>query len=220
MPDLNGVGLTSARVRLKMVDRLRAQGIVDERVLGVMTQVPRHIFVQEAFSSRAYDDTALPLGLGQTISQPWVVAKMLSVLMEGKNQLGKVLEIGTGCGYQTALLCLLAEEVYSVERLKGMLSLAREHLRVLKNTRARLKHADGTSGLKEAAPFDNIIVAAAMPKMPMELLSQLKKGGRLVAPIKMESGKQYLSRVDYSPNGFEETRLESVHFVPLLSGIQ
>ena len=220
MPDLNGVGLTSLRVRLKMVERLRAQGIGDERVLGVMAQVPRHIFVQEAFSSRAYDDTALPLGLGQTISQPWVVAKMLSVLMEGKNHLGKVLEIGTGCGYQTALLSLLAEEVYSVERLKGMLSLAREHLRVLKNTRARLKHADGVWGLKEAAPFDNIIVAAAMPKLPMELLSQLKKGGRLVAPVKTDVGQQYLSRVDYSANGFEETRLESVHFVPLLSGIE
>ncbi len=220
MPNLNGVGLTSQRVRAKMVERLRQQGIVDERVLSAMMDIPRHIFVQEAFASRAYEDTALPLGLGQTISQPFVVARMLSLLMEGKKNLGKVLEIGTGCGYQTALLSLLAQEVYSVERLKEMLQLAKEHLHMIKNTRARLKHADGALGLKEAAPFDSIIVAASFPQMPVELLKQLKPGGRLLSPIEFEDGGQYLSCVNYTPNGFEETRLEEVRFVPLIYGIQ
>ncbi len=220
-PDLEGVGLTSKRVRLKMVERLRNQGIKDERVLNVMAQIPRHIFVQEAFASRAYDDTALPLGLGQTISQPLIVAKMISALLEGRETLGKVLEVGTGCGYQAAVLAPLSEVVYSVERIAEMLALAREHLFWLKEPRVRLKHADGQMGMPEVAPFDSIIVSAATRDVPQTLLDQLAVGGRLVIPVFFEDDNvQYLKRVDLSSNGFEETLLEEVRFVPLLYGIQ
>ena len=220
-PDIEGIGLTSKRVRLKMVERLRTQGITDERVLSVMAQIPRHIFVQEAFASRAYDDTALPLGLGQTISQPFVVARMTSLLLEGRQSLGKVLEIGTGCGYQAAVLAPLSEVVYSVERISEMLQLAREHLFWLKEPRVRLKHADGTMGMAEVAPFDSILVAAATPEIPQALLKQLAPSGRLIIPMLMgDDGTQYLKRVDYTSKGFEEQLLEEVRFVPLLSGLQ
>ena len=220
MPDIEGVGLTSRRVRLKMVERLREQGINDERVLGVMAQIPRHIFVQEAFASRAYDDTALPLGLGQTISHPFTVARMVSVLLEGRDSLGKVLEIGTGCGYQAAVLAQLSDVVYSVERISELLELARQHLFLLKESRVRLKHADGKLGMSQAAPFDSIVVSASARELPQAFLKQLAPNGRLVIPMVLDDETQYLSRVDLTPHGFKETPLEAVRFVPMLYGIQ
>src|SRR5262245_53083386 len=177
-----GIGMTSQRTRMRMVQRLREQGIRDEVVLGALTEVPRHIFVDEALGHRAYEDIALPIGFGQTISNPWVVARMLE-LVRGGQALGKVLEIGTGCGYQAALLSRLAREVYSVERLSPLLMKARVKLRELNVTNVRMKHADGSLGLKDAAPFDGILMAAAAPAVPDALLEQLGESGRLVLPV-------------------------------------
>lgn len=216
-----GIGLTSERTRRRMIDRLREQGIANENVLRAMGEIPRHIFVQEALASRAYEDTALPLGFGQTISQPYIVARMIEILYESRAGLGKVLEVGAGCGYQAAVLARLTNEVYALERIAGLLDLARVHLRTLKEFKVRLKYADGQQGLPEAAPFDSIIVAAAGPVVPPALLSQLALGGRLLLPILAAGGKeQYLCQIDRGKDGFTETHREAVRFVPLLSGIQ
>lgn len=211
-------GIVSPRVRAAMVTRLRQQGIVDEEVLAAMDKVPRHIFVEEALASRAYEDTALPLGCSQTISQPYVVARMIEILHQGRRPLGKVLEIGTGCGYQAAVLACLTDEVYSVERLKALLEKAKLHMRTLRQFKVRLKYADGRLGLPEAAPFDSIIVAAATPKIPQALLQQLAPGGRMVLPL--GAPDQTLVLVERLAHGFRETHLEAVRFVPLLSGIE
>lgn len=209
-----------ARSRSRMVARLREQGIADERVLSAMDQVPRHLFVEEALSSRAYEDTALPLGFQQTISQPFVVARMVGLLGAGGRALGKALEVGTGCGYQAAVMSFLATDVYSVERIAKLLERARSNLRPLRLPNVRLKHADGNVGLPDVAPFDSIILAAASTTVPTSLLDQLAFGGRLVMPLG-EDDRQVILLVERSAaGGFKETRLNTVRFVPLLQGIE
>ncbi len=214
-----GVGFTSQRTRDRMVTRLREQGIVDEAVLAAMAQVPRHLFVDEALSSRAYEDTALPIGFEQTISQPYVVARMIEALRGPEERpLGKVLEVGTGCGYQAAVLAQLAKEVYSIERIQGLHERARANLRPMRVANLRLAWGDGYQGLAEAAPFDAIIVAAAAPRMPAALLAQLAPGGRLIAPVGTTA--QQLQWMERTASGVIERALDLVHFVPLRAGKQ
>jgi protein-L-isoaspartate(D-aspartate) O-methyltransferase len=201
-----------------MIERLREKGIRNEAVLTAMAAVPRHVFVEEALASRAYEDTALPLGMGQTISQPYVVARMIELLLNGRCGLGKTLEIGAGCGYQAAVLAQLTSEVYSVERLGPLLEKAKANMRTLQQFNVRLKHADGQMGLPEAAPFDSIIVAAAGTNVPQALLEQLAMGGRLILPV--GSTEQYLSFIERTSQGYVENRLDAVRFVPLLAGMQ
>ena len=210
--------MTSQRTRARMIERLREKGIRNEAVLNAMAAVPRHVFVEEALASRAYEDTALPLGMGQTISQPYVVARMIELLLNGRPLLGKTLEVGAGCGYQAAVLAQLTSEVYSIERLGPLLEKAKAHMRTLQQFNVRLKHADGQLGLPEAAPFDSIIVAAAGTKVPRALLGQLALGGRLILPV--GTAEQYLSFIERTPQGYVETRLDAVRFVPLLAGTQ
>jgi protein-L-isoaspartate(D-aspartate) O-methyltransferase len=212
-----GSGLTSQRTRARMVERLREQGIRDEAVLGAMAAVPRHAFVEEALASRAYDDTALPLGFQQTISQPFVVARMIEIARAGR-ELAKVLEVGSGCGYQAAVLSRIALEVYSIERIASLLDRARANLRPLRLPNVRLKHADGSRGLPEAAPFDTIIVAAAAASVPLALLEQLSVGGRLVLPL--GAREQRLCMIERSAGGYVQTQLDAVRFVPLVAGVE
>ncbi|HSI94803.1 MAG: protein-L-isoaspartate(D-aspartate) O-methyltransferase [Methylophilaceae bacterium] len=212
---MHGIGMTSQRTRDRMVQRLREQGIKDEVVLGAMNATPRHIFVDEALSIRAYEDVSLPIGYGQTISQPYIVARMTEILRSG-NPLGKVLEIGTGCGYQTAVLSKVAQEVYSVERISPLLMKARTNLRELRTRNVKVKHADGHYGLPDIAPFDGIIVTAGATHIPNELLQQLAVGGRMVIPVGTQ--EQILVLVERLPEEFRQTKLEAVKFVPLLGG--
>ena len=214
---VSGVGMTSQRTRTRMIDRLREQGIRDEKVLAAIAAVPRHVFVEEALASRAYEDTALPLGFSQTISQPFIVARMIEVLREGR-ELGKTLEIGAGCGYQAAVLAQLTDEVYAVERIEPLLAKAKANMRKIQQFKVRLKYADGQLGLPEAAPFDTIIVAAAAPTIPQALLQQLALGGRMLLPL--GTGEQNLLMIERRAEGYVETRLDSVRFVPLLSGLE
>jgi protein-L-isoaspartate(D-aspartate) O-methyltransferase len=208
--------MTSLRTRERMLVRLREQGIKDEVVLSAISAIPRHIFVDEALSIRAYEDVSLPIGFGQTISQPYIVARMSELLRKGKT-MQKVLEIGTGCGYQTAVLSRLAKEVYSVERIRPLVMKARGHLRELKCVNVKLDHADGNMGLAQLAPFDAIIVTAASSHIPQELLDQLAIHGRLVIPVGTDEQILYLverlTALDY-----RHTKLEAVKFVPLLGG--
>ncbi|UCV13469.1 protein-L-isoaspartate(D-aspartate) O-methyltransferase [Quatrionicoccus australiensis] len=215
---LHGIGMTSQRTRARMIERLREKGIRHDAVLAAMAAVPRHVFVEEALASRAYEDTALPLGMGQTISQPYVVARMIELLLNGRQSLGKTLEVGAGCGYQAAVLAQLTNEVYAVERLGPLLEKAKANMRALQQFNVRLKHADGQLGLPEAGPFDSIIVAAAGMHVPPALLEQLALGGRLVLPV--GTSEQYLSFIERTPQGYAETRLDAVRFVPLLAGTQ
>ena len=212
---LHGIGMTSQRTRERMVDRLRKEGIRDEVVLGVMASIPRHIFVDEALAHRAYEDGSLPLMLGQTISQPYIVARMSELLRAG-GKLDKVLEVGTGCGYQTTILSKLAREVYSIERIAPLLDKARQHLRELRILNVRLKHGDGHVGIPEAAPFDAIMLTAAATHVPQALLQQLAIGGRMVLPLGIN--EQFLWLIERHADGFVETKLEPVRFVPLVSG--
>jgi protein-L-isoaspartate(D-aspartate) O-methyltransferase len=212
-----GIGMTSKRTRDRMVARLREKGIRDEAVLAAIAAVPRHIFIEEALASRAYEDTALPIGYEQTISQPFIVARMLEA-MGGQRRLGTVLEVGTGCGYQAAVLARLAKEVYSVERIAGLLEKARSNLRPLRLSNLRLVHADGNQGLPKAAPFDGIIVAAAAPGVPQALLQQLASGGRMIVPVGADS--QVLCLIEKTSTGLTEKWLDAVHFVPLRGGRQ
>ena len=179
---MSGVGMTSQRTRQRMVERLRALGIRDETVLAAMNEIPRHIFVDEALASRAYEDIALPLGFGQTISSPYTVARMTELARAG-GALTKVLEIGTGCGYQTAVLARLAKEVHSIERLAPLISKARRHLREVRAINARLRYGDGMLGMPQAAPFDVIVITAAATQVPEALVMQLSAKGRMVLPI-------------------------------------
>jgi len=218
MHGLQGIGMTSQRTRARMVERLREKGIRNEQVLAAIAAVPRHVFVEEALASRAYEDTALPLGMGQTISQPYIVARMIELLLNGRPGLGKTLEVGAGCGYQAAVLGQLSKEVFAVERIAPLLEKAKANMRTLQQFNVRLKHADGHWGLLEAAPFDSIIVAAAGASIPPELLKQLALGGRMVLPVGGQA--QYLCLVEHTPTGFTETRLDPVRFVPLLPGTQ
>lgn len=214
--DHSGIGMTSQRTRVRMIERLRVQGINDEVVLAAMNAVPRHVFVEEALASRAYDDVALPINFGQTISSPFVVARMSELLRAGTN-LGKVLEIGTGCGYQTAVLAQLAQEVYSIERIGSLLTRTRTRLREFRFSNVRLKHADGLLGLSEVAPFDGIIMTAAATHVPLSLLEQLAVGGRMIFP--KGSQEQYLCMIERNAQGYAETILDEAKFVPLLSGV-
>jgi protein-L-isoaspartate(D-aspartate) O-methyltransferase len=198
-----------------MVERLRGQGIRDERVLDAMAAVPRHLFVEEALASRAYEDTALPIGFGQTISQPYVVARMIQVLLEKTP--GKVLEVGTGCGYQAAVLARVFPEVYSIERIKGLHERARANLLGLRLKNLRLAHGDGYAGLEKAAPFQSIILAAAPREVPEALRRQLAPGGRMVLPLNT-SGVQRLLLVERNGRGFVESELDAVRFVPMEAG--
>ena len=211
----HGIGMTSQRTRERMITRLREEGIKDEVVLAAMNAIPRHIFVDEALSIRAYEDVSLPIGYGQTISQPYIVARMTELLRSG-GKLGRVLEIGTGCGYQTAVLSKVADEVYSVERISPLLMKARNNLRELRARNVKLKLADGAMGLPELAPFDGIIVTAAATHIPEELLQQLAVGGRMVIPV--GSTDQVLTLIERTPEEFRQTKLEAVKFVPLLGG--
>jgi len=212
-----GIGMTSQRTRDRMVARLREQGIRDEAVLAAMAAVPRHVFVDEGLASRAYEDTALPIGFEQTISQPFVVARMIEA-MRARRILANVLEIGTGCGYQAAVLARLAKNVYSIERIAGLLEKARGNLRSLRLSNLRLVHADGALGLAAAAPFDGIIVAAAASRIPDALLQQLAPGGRMIVPV--GSGDQALCLVERTATGLTEEWLDAVRFVPLRGGKQ
>jgi protein-L-isoaspartate(D-aspartate) O-methyltransferase len=210
-----GIGMTSQRTRDRLIERLREQGIRNIEVLSVMRDLPRHVFVDEALASRAYEDTALPIGQGQTISQPFIVAKMTEILLEGKEK-KKVLEVGTGSGYQTAVLSRLVDRVFSVERIAPLQNQARERFYQQKLNNIRLKHSDGSWGWPDNAPYDGIIVTCAPEQVPKELLNQLAPGGRLVIPV--GGTEQSLRVIDRNGNSFEQTELDAVSFVPLLSG--
>ena len=209
--------MASARARMRMVERLRAQGIRDEKVLEAMAKVPRERFVEEALAYSAYDDTPLPIGYQQTISQPYVVARMIELLRAGR-ELGRTLEVGAGCGYQAAVMAQLATAVFGVERIRPLLEQAKENLRPLRLANLRLKYADGMLGLPEAAPFDTIIVAAAGREIPPALKQQLAPGGRMVIPL--ASGEQQLVMLERQGNLYRESRYDAVRFVPLLSGME
>ena len=211
-----GIGMTSLRTRDRMLTRLREQGIQDEVVLSAIAEIPRHIFVDEALSIRAYEDVSLPIGFGQTISQPYIVARMTEILRHG-SALKKVLEIGTGCGYQTAVLSKVATEVYSLERIRPLVMKARTHLRTLKCVNVKLDHADGSIGLPDYGPFDGIIVTAAASHVPEELLKQLAINGRLVIPV--GTTNQVLTVIERTAKEYVQTQLEAVKFVPLLGGV-
>lgn len=214
-----GVGLDSQTVRARMVRKLAAQGVADARVLLAMGLVERHRFVDTALVNQAYEDTSLPIGLGQTISKPNVVARMLELLCHGTSgKLGRVLEIGTGCGYQAAVLSHLATEVYSIERLRGLHEKARENLRTLRLPNVHLLFGDGMMGYAKGAPYAAIIAAAGGGAIPPAWIEQLATGGRLVAPVQTASGAQALVVLDKTPQGVRQTVLEAVHFVPLKSG--
>jgi len=214
-----GIGMTSDRTRARMVERLRTDGIRDEVVLSAMNAVPRHIFVDEALAIRAYDDAPLPIGQGQTISQPWVVARMTELARNGR-ALDAVLEVGTGCGYQTAVLAHLATTVYTVERIAALVAKARRNLQALKIKNVRLKHGDGSADLGEDLAVDAIVVTAAATHVPTALLRYLKPGGRMVLPLAQpdDPGTQKLTVIENAPNGYREQIFDAVRFVPLLPG--
>jgi len=211
--------MTSQRTRERLIDRLIREGIRDRRVLSVMRELPRHLFVEEALASRAYEDTALPIGHGQTISQPYVVARMTELLLGLDVKMETVLEVGTGSGYQTAVLAKLVRRVYSVERIEALHRLARQHMRELRIRNVHLRFTDGGMGLPEYAPFDGIMVTAAPEGIPRALVAQLRPGGVMVLPIGTRE-EQALVRVVRTQTGYETEILEPVVFVPLLGGTQ
>lgn len=208
--------MTSQRTRSRLVNRLRERGIVNEALLDVINMMPRHLFIDEALAHRAYEDTSLPIGFNQTISQPFTVARMTELLLAG-GPLEKVLEIGTGSGYQTAILAQLVGKVYTVERIQGLLDRAREHLKTLGIRNVQFKYDDGNIGWRERGPFDGIIVTASPRHVPPELIDQLAEGGRMILPIGTDD-RQELTAVVATPDGIETTVLEEVRFVPLVSG--
>ena len=211
-----GIGMTSARTRDRLVQRLKDNGIQSEAVLEQIRNVPRHLFVDEALSSRAYEDTALPIGLGQTISQPWVVARMTEALLDGFEG-ETVLEIGTGCGYQTAVLAPLVKKIYTVERIRELMVKTRQRLRELDIYNVQFRPGDGWEGWPKYAPYDGIIVTAAATELPQKLLQQLSPGGRMVIPVG-PPGLQDLLLVTRMNDHFEEQSLGAVSFVPLVPG--
>jgi protein-L-isoaspartate(D-aspartate) O-methyltransferase len=215
--DLRGIGMTSQRTRDRLVARLREQGIEDEPVLTQIGSLPRHIFIDEALAHRAYEDTALPIGFNQTISQPFVVARMTELLCAEPRT--RVLEIGTGSGYQTAVLAHLVARVYSVERIRGLYARVQERLVALDIRNVRLHVADGYKGWAANAPYDGILVTAAPPEIPEALLDQLAIGGRLVAPVGSDGDDQKLHVVDRTSDGYSRKIVESVRFVPLKEGV-
>jgi len=212
-----GIGMTSMRTRERLVKRLQDEGIKNVRVLDAIRSVPRHIFVDEALATRAYEDTALPIGHGQTISQPYIVARMTEALLDS-GPLEKVLEIGTGSGYQAAILAAVATHVYTLERIKPLLLQARQRFQELKLRNIRTHYADGTIGWQDQAPFDGIIATAAPEQVPQALLEQLKPGGRLIIPIGQQGLYQQLTLITRNEEGYEQQVLEDVSFVPMLPG--
>lgn len=215
--DLNGIGMTSRRTRERLVQRLVEQGVRDPQVLDVMLTTPRHLFLDEAMAHRAYEDTALPIGYQQTLSQPYIVARMTELLLAA-GPLENVLEIGTGSGYQTAVLAQLVGQVYSVERIKPLLDRARQRMRQLKFRNVQLRHSDGSLGWADKGPFDGILSAAAPERIPRELLQQLAPGGRLVIPV--GGNAQHLQVVTRDSEGFSTDIIEAVRFVPLRPGTE
>jgi protein-L-isoaspartate(D-aspartate) O-methyltransferase len=219
---MSGIGMTSTRTRARMVERMRAEGIRDEVVLEALNAIPRHIFVDEALAIRAYEDTPLPIGSGQTISQPWVVARMTELARAGR-PLERVLEIGTGCGYQTAVLTQVAGEVYTVERIGALVAKARRNLQSLKLKNVRIMHGDGTADLGEDLAVDAIVVTAGTTHVPVGLLRYLKPGGRMVLPLSRHGddgdGVQRLTVIEGTPGDYREHVYDPVRFVPLLPGI-
>ena len=209
--------MTSQRTRLRMIERLRGLGIRDETVLAIMGDLPRHIFVDEALASRAYEDISLPLGFGQTISSPHTVARMTELARNGR-ALAKVLEIGTGCGYQTAVLARTAKRVYSMERLAALIRKARRHLREAGVSNVHLRHGDGHVGMPEVAPFDAIVMTAAASSVPKTLVEQLGAGGRMILPVAVRN-EQHLYLIERTGKGIVERRMDPVVFVPLLPGV-
>jgi protein-L-isoaspartate(D-aspartate) O-methyltransferase len=216
-PKLTGIGMTSARTRDRLIARLREQGIANPLVLERIRSVPRHVFMDEALASRAYEDTALPIGHGQTISQPYVVARMTEALLDGGTP-RKVLEIGTGCGYQTAVLAPLVTTVYSVERIAALQLRARRAMRDLRISNVFMRHGDGFEGWPPYAPYDGILVAAAAMAVPQSLLEQLGNGGRLIMPVGPDR-EQRLVRITRRGDTFEQEELGPATFVPLLQGL-
>lgn len=214
--DIRGIGMTSARTRDRLVQRLQESGIRSSEVLEQIRNVPRHLFVDEALASRAYEDTALPIGLGQTISQPYVVARMTEALLDGLDG-GRILEIGTGCGYQTAMLAPLVKEIYTVERIPELLRKTKQRLRQLDIYNVHFRLADGWEGWPKYAPYDAIIVAAAAEELPEKLLGQLETGGHLVIPVG-PSGRQELVKVTKYHDRYEQVSIALVSFVPLVHG--
>ncbi|MBJ6138206.1 protein-L-isoaspartate(D-aspartate) O-methyltransferase [Marinobacter litoralis] len=212
---IEGIGMTSRRTRMRLVQRLRESGIESDRVLEVIGQIPRHIFLDEALSHRAYEDTALPIGYSQTLSQPYIVARMTELLLAHEPE--RVLELGTGSGYQTSVLSQLFKEIYSVERIRPLQERARDRLRQLNIRNVMLKHADGGMGWPDRGPFDGIIVTAAPADVPKDLLDQLADGGVLIAPVGEED--QVLVEIVRHGDNFERRELEPVKFVPLLGGV-
>lgn len=213
-----GIGMTSQRARTRMLENLKVQGIADPMVLAAMNAIPRHPFLEESIQQRAYDDTPLPIGQGQTISSPYTVARSCELACQG-HTLERVLEIGGGCGYQAAVLSKLAKEVLSLERIAKLIGRARKTLRELRINNVVMKNVDGSFGFKAAAPYDAIIAAAAMPYIPEELKLQLKPGGRLVAPVGAGETQHLVIIEAGLEGGFAERELEPVKFVPLLSGV-
>jgi len=218
-----GIGLDSQAVRASMVQKLAAQGVSDARVLAAMNAVERHRFVDSALVNQAYEDTSLPIGLGQTISKPSVVARMIELLLAGRTnadgRLGRVLEVGTGCGYQAAVLSRLCAEVYSIERLRGLHERARENLRTFRLPNVHLLFGDGMAGFARGAPYAGIIAAAGGEAVPAQWTDQLAEGGRIVAPMVMAKGQQALVILEKNAGRLKQSILETVHFVPLKSGI-
>ena len=211
--------MTSRRTRERLVNRLREKGIANEQVLDVISNTPRHLFVDEAIASRAYEDTALPIGHGQTISQPYIVARMTELLLPDGEAPGKVLEVGTGCGYQTAILSRMVGKVYTVERIKALLLQARTRFRQLRLRNIQARHTDGGWGWEQYGPYEGIIVTAAPEKVPQSLLEQLDIGGRLVIPVGRQGDTQILSVIIRTEAGYEREDFEAVSFVPLLGGM-
>jgi protein-L-isoaspartate(D-aspartate) O-methyltransferase len=214
--NIQGIGMTSARTRDRLVERLKQNGIRSTEVLEQIRNVPRHLFVDEALASRAYEDTALPIGLGQTISQPWVVARMTEALLDGFTG-ESVLEIGTGCGYQTAVLAPLVKKIYTVERIRELYQKAKQRLRELDIYNVQFRPGDGWEGWAKYAPYDGILVAAAAPEIPQKLLEQLAPGGRLIMPMG-PAGRQDLIMVTRQNDQYEQVSLGAVSFVPLVKG--
>jgi protein-L-isoaspartate(D-aspartate) O-methyltransferase len=216
--NIQGIGMTSQRTRDRLIRRLEEQGINDPRVLKAIRETPRHLFVDEALASRVYEDTALPIESGQTISQPYVVARMTELIIQ--KPVSRVLEVGTGSGYQAAVLAQLVTSVYTVERIHGLFSRAQERFKRLGYQNIRCKFSDGNWGWPSQAPFDAIIVTAAPSVVPDELLEQLKMGGRMVVPVGNSRGVQQLLLITCTKKGFEQRSVESVSFVPLLEGTE
>ena len=215
--ELNGIGMTSQRTRDRMVARLAETGIDDPRVLEAMAREPRHLFLDEALAHRAYEDTSLPIGQGQTLSQPWMVARMSELVLAAEPE--RVLEIGTGSGYQTLILARLVPAVWSLERIRVLQARARLRLARLRAHNVRLRLTDGGHGWPEAAPFDAILLTACASELPAALLSQLADGGTLIAPIEDDDGEQWLTRVERCGERYAYQRFERVRFVPLLEGV-